>query len=176
MGMHPVSTSFSSVGELEFNLIKRPIFGVGRRVKAEIAGHLQHARVGRQHIPVQIAQTFCVCILNEVLHQLPANALALQIAPHDNGEFCAPIVRVRSQSHDAQQLLLILGQSDKGHGATIVDLREAGDEFVGELLLRGEKAEVNVFRRKPFDEGLIEMLVNRLDWPDEDAGTSGRLY
>jgi hypothetical protein len=85
IGERSVSTSFSSLRELEPDLVKRQVFRVCAYLKAEFAAHLQHARVGRKHSPAQIEQTFRVGIIHEVLHQLPADALAFEIAAHDDG-------------------------------------------------------------------------------------------
>ena len=113
------------------HLAQGQILGIDGDVEAELAAHLEHALVGREHVAMQIAQALALGIANEMLHQRPADAGPLQIAAHDHGIFGAHIVRVGREPRHAEQLALVLAERDEGHGAGIVDLREAGDRTCG---------------------------------------------
>ena len=71
---------------------------------------------------------------------------------------------------------MLLVERHERHGPRIVDLREAGDEFVGEFLARREEPEANVLRRQLGDERPVKVLVGRLDWPDQEALALDRLH
>lgn len=57
--------------EIEADRVKRWIFSVGGDLKAQIAGYCQHAPVGRQHIPMQDAQTFRIPFRSRILDADP---------------------------------------------------------------------------------------------------------
>ena len=80
-------------------------------------------------------------------HQRPADARALEVAAHDDGVLALDIVRIGREPRHAEQRLLLLVERDESHGPRIIDLREAGDEFVREFLAWGEEAKADVFRR-----------------------------
>ena len=118
---------------------------------------------------MQIAQALALGIVDEVVHQRPAEPGPLQIAAHDHGIFGAHIVWVGLEPRHAEQLALIVAERDEGHGAAIVDLREAGVRLVRELLARSEEAEADVLRREPGLKLCKGRLVRRPDRPDQDA-------
>ena len=73
----------------------------------------------------KLAQAFLLRIADQMAHQCPADASALEVAPHDDGVFASDIIGVRREPSHAEQLVLLLVQRDEGHGAGIVDLGEA---------------------------------------------------
>ena len=85
-------------------------------------------------------------IFDDQLHQQPAKSLSLQIGPNQDRVFAAGVVRVGMQAHDAQHRAGRLFDGDKRHGARVIDLGEAGDEGVAELLHRREETQPQVVR------------------------------
>ena len=63
------------------------------------------------------------------------------------GIFAAFIVGVRMQAHDAEHLAARFVDGDERHGPRIVDLGEAGDEGVAEVLDRRKEAQPQVLAR-----------------------------
>jgi hypothetical protein len=54
--------------------------------KSQLAAHLEHGRICRKHLPVQLAEAFRTRVGDEVLHQEPAEPFALEVGAHQDGQ------------------------------------------------------------------------------------------
>ena len=75
---------------------------VASDLEAEFTTHLQHRGVLAQHLAFDRADAFSACIVDDRLHQQPAEAVALEVRADEDGVFAAFVGGVRMQTHHAE--------------------------------------------------------------------------
>ena len=105
--------------------------GVILKLKAKLSAHAQHGGVFSQHLPVHARQPDDAGVLDQALHQQPAETMALERGAHDDGEFSAAAIRIEMQPHHAEHLASGLIERDERHRAFVVEMGEFVDTLFG---------------------------------------------
>src|SRR5262245_55456874 len=110
------------------------ILRVKRDVEAELPAHAEHDGILAQHLALDGLEAFGTAIFDHHLHEQVAEPTPLEIGADENSVFTALVVGIGVQANHAEHPARAFLDRDEGHGARIVDLREARDEAVAELL------------------------------------------
>ena len=132
---------------LSFTLQNARLDRIGLHLEAEIPAHLQHDPVFVQDVARDHLQPLGPRIFDEQLHQRPAEPPALEIGPQQDGVFAALVDRIGVYPDHADQLVAGFVEGDKGHRAGVVELRQPGDELVGEFLHRRKEPQPQILGR-----------------------------
>ncbi len=114
-----------------------------------------------QHLAFDGTQALGAGIGDDQLHQLPAQAVALEIGADQDGVFAGRRVRFVMQARDAEHRARCLIEGDEGHGLGVVDLDETGEKVVAELFHQAEKAQAHIVRGHGREERPVKWLVVR---------------
>ena len=101
--------------------------------------------------------------VEEPLHEEAAEALALHLVGHDDGELRFLAAGIADQAGRAQGFAGCLAGGDEGHLAVVVDLHEAGDQGRRQLPDGGEEAPADVRGRDPAEGFGVRRGVLRPD-------------
>src|ERR1700733_1284168 len=113
--------------------------------KSQFPTHLQHDRVFLENLTVNAVQALRFCVLDDQLHQGPAQASALEIRSQQDRVLACLVDFVGMEPDDAECLTTGFIECDKSHRARIIQLRQSGDELRREFLDRIEEAKPQIF-------------------------------
>ena len=140
-------------------------------VKPSSLGHLQHRLVLPQDVADNALEAALARHGQNVVHQLEADAVTLQIGSHHDVEFGgARLVGLVDQMNDADDLsrLGALGVDRRQRNLLVaVDMGEAGRRQVRKILDRAETAHADVFGRGSRKHGDERGLVGAAQRPNE---------
>jgi hypothetical protein len=117
-----------------------PLLGIGLDLKSQFPAHFQHHRIFLENLAGYLFQAFGFAVLDDQLHQGPAQASALEIRSQEDRILAGLMNSVGVEPDDAEYLAAGFIDGDKGHRARIIELRQFGDELMREFLDGIEKA------------------------------------
>ena len=91
-------------------------------VKAELRTHLQHGRVLGQHIAVHAPQSFFSGVVDDAMHQQPAQPVPLEARAYQDGEFRRLLVELIAQAHEPEHLARAFVERDESHLVRVVEV------------------------------------------------------
>ena len=113
-------------------------------------------------------------VLDHDLHQLPADAVALEVGADQDAVFATVVIGIGMQAHRTQHLAAARVDGHQGNGAGVVQLGQARDELVAEVLHRLEEAQAQVIVGHPGEERAEQTVVLRPHRPDEGLAAVGQ--
>jgi hypothetical protein len=143
-----------------------PLLGIGLDLKSQFPAHFQHHRIFLENLAGYLFQAFGFAVLDDQLHQGPAQASALEIRSQEDRILAGLMNSVGVEPDDAEYLAAGFIDGDKGHRARIIELRQFGDELMREFLDGIEKAKPQIFFGDVDQKVANHELVVRSDRPD----------
>lgn len=98
-------------------------------------------------------------VLDHDAHQLPADAVALEVGADQDAVLAALVIGVGVQAHRPQHVAGLGGDGHQRDRTGVVELGQPGDEFVAEMLHRLEEAQPQVFVGDAGEEGAEQRIV-----------------
>ena len=123
------------------SITSRTILRIGLDLESQLPAHFQHHGILLENLSGYPFQAFRFGVLDDQLHQGPAQAPALEVGSQQNRVLTGLVGCVGVQSHDAKRLFGGFIDGDKCHRARIVEVDESGDELMREFFDRIEEAE-----------------------------------
>ena len=105
-------------------------------MKSELPAHLQHRGVLLQHLAFDAFELLAARIADDEIHELPSDAVALEVRAHQDGIFGALVIGIRVQPDDAEQVSGRDVERREGDRPAIIQLRQAREEGVRMANLR----------------------------------------
>ena len=102
-----------------------------------------------------------------MLHQQPAEAVALELRAQQDREFAVLVAGVVVQAHHAEQLAARLLDGDEGHGMGGIVVDELVDQLVADFAHGREEAQPQVFAGHFLEKIRIERGILDLERPDQ---------
>ena len=137
------------------------VVGVGAVPEAQLGAQRLHRLVADIDIAPDLADALGGGVVEQPGHQRPAQPLALEVAARDHRVFGALAVRVRRQPRHPHQRAVLGVDRHEGHGAGVIDLGEARDLALRQLVDRAHEAKAAVLIGQPVEERLVERGVLR---------------
>ncbi|KAG1256427.1 hypothetical protein G6F68_009794 [Rhizopus microsporus] len=116
-----------------------------------------------------------LCVLDHDRHQPPADAVALQVRPDQDAVLATVVIGVGVQAHRAEHFAAARFNRHQCDRARVVELGQARDEFVAEVLHRLEEAQAQVLVADTGEERAEQRVVFRPHRPYEGAAAVGQV-
>src|ERR1700687_1313498 len=153
--------------ERESDVAHAAILGISLDLKSQFPAHFQHHRIFLENLAGYLFQAFGLGVLDDQLHQRPAQASALEIGSQQDRVLAGLMNSVGVEPDDAEHLATGFIDCDKGHRARIIELRQFGDELMREFLDGIEEAKPQIFFGYVDQKVANQKLVIRPDRPDK---------
>src|SRR6202048_2922952 len=143
------------------------ILGIGLDLKSQFPAHFQHHRIFLENLAGYLLQALEFGVLDDQLHQGPAQASALEIRSEQDRVLAGLMNRVGVEPDHAEHLATGFIDGDKRHRAQIIELRQFRDELMREFLDGIEEAKPQIFFGDVDQKVANQKLVIRSDRPDK---------
>jgi hypothetical protein len=115
------------------DVAQAPILGTRLDLEAQFPAHFQHDRIFLENLAVYPAQALGFCVLDNQLHQVPAQAPTLEIGSQQDRVFSGLAECGGMEPDDAENLAADFIDGDKGHRTQAIDIGQSGDKLMREL-------------------------------------------
>src|SRR4029077_17533441 len=137
------------------------------RMKTKLGGHSQHTGVFGQHVAIHAPQPFFPGVVDDALHEQPAEPVALESRANQDREFRGLLVELVLQPHQAEHATGALVEREESHFVPVVEMRKLLQLLGDQLGSAPKEAEPQIFRVDIAYKILVQRGVSRLRAADE---------
>ena len=137
--------SFLGILKCERDVAETAIFAMRLHPESKFSAHFQHDRVLVENLTLYAFKSFCICVFNDHLHQIPAQSAALESRSEQDCKLTGGPRLVTVKPYDAECIPTGFIYGDKGNCPRIIELCQPGDELRRKLLDGIEEAKPQIF-------------------------------
>jgi hypothetical protein len=153
--------------EHQSNVVHAAIPSIRLELEAQFPAHFQHHGIFLKNLAGYAANALGFCVLDDQLHQAPAEPPALEIRSQQDRVFAGFAACVGMEPDDAEHLAAGFIDGDKGHRAQTVDICQSSDKLMREFLDGIEEAKPQIFLAHMCQKVANQDRVIRPDRPDK---------
>jgi hypothetical protein len=155
------------ISKRKSDVAQAAIPGIRLDLESQFPAHFQHHGIFLENLAVDATQALGFCVLDDQLHQVPAQAPALEIRSQQDRVFTGLSECVGMEPNDAEQLATGFFDGDKGHRALAIDIGQSRDELMREFLDGIEEAKPQIFLAHTCQQIANQEFIIRPDRPDK---------